>query len=344
MFPSAKKLLFASCFISCLGVSIGSPHGHYTPPKLNPLTNLFPHLTFNSSYTEFFGGPNIRRSNDGSHVDLSLNKYSGSGFFSQKNYYYGFFSTAIKLPPDYTAGVVVAYYMTNAGIFPHNHDEIDIELLGHEKRKEWVLQTNVYGNGSSTGREEKFYLWFDPTEEFHEYSIIWNYHHIVFLVDNIPVRELNHSEAIAGGYPSKPMSVYSTIWDGSEWATHGGKKPVNYAFAPFVASFTELEMEGCIWNQTKPVSLCPKSGQAERLGFDPIDGERFVSLSQQQKMGMEQIREKFMFYSYCGDTARYSVLPPECKEKKVGHSQFEKGNREMKGEDLLPAMSKILRH
>lgn len=138
MSPFVTKLLFAGCFISCISLSMCSPHGHYTPPKLTPLTDLFPHLTFNSSYNEFFGGPNIRRFNNGSQINLALTKYSGnavlylwfhtkkrwicniswvfgtgSGFVSQKDYYYGFFSAAIKLPPDYTAGVVVAFYVSS---------------------------------------------------------------------------------------------------------------------------------------------------------------------------------------------------------------------------------------
>lgn len=70
--------------------------------------------------------------------------------------------------------------LSNADSYPHNHDEIDIELLGHDKRNDWVLQTNIYANGGvSTGREEKFYFWFDPTAQHHYYSIIWNSHHIV---------------------------------------------------------------------------------------------------------------------------------------------------------------------
>ena len=70
--------------------------------------------------------------------------------------------------------------LSNADTFPHNHDEIDIELLGHDKRNDWAFQTNIYANGSvSTGREEKFYLWFDPTEQHHQYSIIWNSYHTV---------------------------------------------------------------------------------------------------------------------------------------------------------------------
>ncbi|KAL5987556.1 hypothetical protein ACLOJK_035304 [Asimina triloba] len=273
---SADKLLFAFCFISCSTAAVCATHGHFTPPKLPRLTDLFPRLTFNSSFSEVFGGPtNIHTSGNGSQVDLILDKSSGSGFVSKDHYYYGFFGAAIKLPPDYTAGVVVAFYMSNADIAPHNHDEIDFELLGHEKRKEWALQTNVYGNGSSHGREEKFYLWFDPTQDFHRYSILWNEHHIVFLVDNIPVREINHSSAIAQVYPSKPMSVYATIWDGSEWATHGGKKPVNYQYAPFQATFTELQMEGCKWNPKIGVPSCSKNGQADHPGVVPTaeDGD-----------------------------------------------------------------------
>ena len=72
------------------------------------------------------------------------------------------------------------FQLSNADTFPHNHDEIDIELLGHDKRNDWAFQTNIYANGSvSTGREEKFYLWFDPTEQHHQYSIIWNSYHTV---------------------------------------------------------------------------------------------------------------------------------------------------------------------
>uniref|UniRef100_A0A1D1Y0H0 Xyloglucan endotransglucosylase/hydrolase n=1 Tax=Anthurium amnicola TaxID=1678845 RepID=A0A1D1Y0H0_9ARAE len=305
------KLLLLLVLFSCLGITWQS-HGLDPPTAVSRLTGLFPHLTFDEGYVDFFGGSNIQKLKNGTYVNISLNKISGSGFVSRDKYYYGFFSAAIKLPPSYSAGVVVAFYMSNADVFPHTHDEIDFELLGHEKRKEWVLQTNVYGNGSvGTGREEKFYLWFDPAEQFHEYSILWNYHHIVFLVDNIPVREVNHSDAMRA-YPSKPMSAFATIWDGSQWATHGGKKPVNYAYGPFMASLSGLEMEGCVWNRSSSAPPCPKGGPSERLGLDPVEGPDFAKLLESQRTGMEWVRGRLMFYSYCSDHARYSVLPSEC--------------------------------
>jgi xyloglucan:xyloglucosyl transferase len=36
---------------------------------------------------------------------------AGSGFVSKAAYRHGFFSASIKLPGDYTAGVVVAFYV-----------------------------------------------------------------------------------------------------------------------------------------------------------------------------------------------------------------------------------------
>jgi len=236
---------------------------------------------------------------------------------SNSKYYYGFFSTALKLPAGYSSGVVVAFYLSNSDAFPHNHDEIDFELLGHENRKEWILQTNIYGNGSvGTGREEKFRLWFDPTRQFHEYSILWNSHHVVFLVDNIPIREVLNTKAMSA-YPSKPMTVYTTIWDASDWATSGGKYPVDYKYAPFVSSLGKLEMSGCLYNQNSSSQTCPYKGSSTTRpsSLDPVDGEPFVKLSQQQIQGLKWSRSKYMVYSYCNDRRRYKVLPAECNSK-----------------------------
>ncbi|GFP80087.1 probable xyloglucan endotransglucosylase/hydrolase protein 33 [Phtheirospermum japonicum] len=305
------KMFFSFVLIFCKIVEVCSRGPVYTPPGVERLTDRFGRVSVNQSYDVSFGGSNIRMTSNGTGANISLDKSTGSGLVSKNKYYYGFFNAALKLPAGFTSGIVVAYYLSNADIFPHNHDEIDIELLGHEKRRDWVLQTNIYGNGSvRTGREEKFYLWFDPTESYHDYSILWNNHHIVFLVDNIPVREVIHTNAIASAYPSKPMSVYATIWDGSEWATHGGKYPVDYKFAPFVVSMRGIEMEGCILD--KKDSKAPLCSRNSLSSLDPVDGEQFSKLSSQQMKGLDWARRKHMFYSYCQDKNRYKVMPPEC--------------------------------
>ncbi|XP_057774612.1 probable xyloglucan endotransglucosylase/hydrolase protein 33 [Salvia miltiorrhiza] len=311
----SHQKLFTAILILCntIPVHVYSRGPVYRPPDVERLTDSFTRLSVNQSCNVFFGGANVHVASNGSNAELSLDKSSGCGLSSKNKYYYGFFNAAMKLPAGFTSGVVVAYYLSNSDAFPHNHDEIDFELLGHEKRREWVLQTNMYGNGSvSTGREEKFYLWFDPTQSYHDYSILWNNHHIVFLVDNIPVREVIHSDAISSAYPSKPMSVYATIWDGSQWATRGGKYPVDYKYAPFVASMGGIQMEGCIFNTKDMAPLCSRSSLSS---LDPVDGERFAKLSSQQTRGLEWARGKHMFYSYCQDKSRYKVMPPECNGK-----------------------------
>nr|XP_043612565.1 probable xyloglucan endotransglucosylase/hydrolase protein 33 [Erigeron canadensis] len=304
------RLLFCSSYLLILVSSRGQI---YSPPNVERLTERF-HPTFiGEKLSTYYGASNIYTKSNGSYTDIILDKSSGSGLVSKDRYHHGFFSAAIKLPMGITSGVVLAFYMSNSDVFPHNHDEIDFELLGHEKRKEWVLQTNIYGNGSvKTGREEKFSLWFDPTKEFHQYSMLWNIHHIVFLVDNVPIREVIHNQASSSIYPSKPMSLYATIWDGSDWATHGGKYPVNYAYAPFVASFGELEMEGCVMSKTNSSSsdLCSKTSTLSSA--DPVDGNEYTTLTRQQAVGLNWARTKVMIYSYCKDKSRYKVLPPEC--------------------------------
>ncbi|XP_059308510.1 probable xyloglucan endotransglucosylase/hydrolase protein 33 isoform X2 [Lycium ferocissimum] len=285
-FHHDKTLLLSELLTICVIVVVSSLGPIYTPPDVERLTDRFSRLPVNQKYNAFFGSANVRLTNNGSSADLILDKSSGSGLVSRDKYYYGFFNAALKLPANFTSGVVVAFY-----------------------RRSWVLQTNLYGNGSvGSGREEKFYLWFDPTQDFHEYTILWNKHHIVFLVDNVPIREVVHNTAISSVYPSKPMSIFATIWDGSEWATHGGKYPVNYTYAPFVTSLKGVELEGCVSQQND--TSCTNKRSTSSL--DPVDGEEFVKLSQQQMIGLEWARRKHMFYSYCQDTKRYKVLPPEC--------------------------------
>ncbi|XP_010449431.1 PREDICTED: probable xyloglucan endotransglucosylase/hydrolase protein 29 [Camelina sativa] len=281
------------------------------------LENINP-IFFDEGLSHLFGEGNLIRSPDDRSVRLLLDKYTGSGFISSSMYQHGFFSSLIKLPGAYTAGIVVAFYTSNGDVFVKNHDELDIEFLGNLEGKPWRFQTNMYGNGSTNrGREERYRLWFDPSKEFHRYSILWTPTKIIFWVDDVPIREIFRKEEMEGDYPQKPMSLYATIWDASSWATSGGKFGVDYTFAPFVSEFKDIALDGCNVSDSLPTV----TGENNNIGYDHINcsvSDQFLmtndysTISPKQAASMRRFRERYMYYSYCYDTIRYSVPPPEC--------------------------------
>ena len=62
-----------------------------------------------------------------------------------------------------------------------SHDELDYEFLGNLLGNPITVQTNVFANGEGN-REQRIDMWFDPTANFHNYSILWNQQHIVYVI------------------------------------------------------------------------------------------------------------------------------------------------------------------
>ncbi|KAG9154260.1 hypothetical protein Leryth_000717, partial [Lithospermum erythrorhizon] len=67
-----------------------------------------PSIGFNQGFRNLWG-PQHQSLNQDS-LTIWLDKSSGSGFKSLKDYRSGYFGAAIKLHPDYTAGVITSYY------------------------------------------------------------------------------------------------------------------------------------------------------------------------------------------------------------------------------------------
>ncbi|CAN1259737.1 Probable xyloglucan endotransglucosylase/hydrolase protein 30 [Linum perenne] len=242
-------------------------------------------LTFDEAYAPLFGHSNLLRSPDGRSVRILLDRSTGSGFISSKMYNYGFFSANIKLPGEYTAGICVAFYISNGDVFEKSHDELDFEFLGNVKGKPWRFQTNLYGNGStSRGREERFYI------------------------DDVPIREVIRNPEMGGEYPAKPMSLYATIWDASSWATSGGRFKVDYSYAPFVAEFKDLALDGC------PIDAVEELPTAEYCADSHarLDAADYATISAKQRQAMRRFRQRYIYYSYCHDNVRYPIPLPEC--------------------------------
>ncbi|CAL1376221.1 unnamed protein product [Linum trigynum] len=304
LFPPA--ILFSSLLFLLSSIADGA-----TPSSSSSSFNLST-LAFDDAYSPLFGDGNVLRSPNGRSVRLLLDRSSGSGFISSKMYNYGFFSANIKLPGEYTAGICVAFYTSNGDVFEKRHDELDFEFLGNVRGKPWRFQTNLYGNGSThRGREERYSLWFDPAKEFHRYSILWTPDQVIFYIDDVPIREIIRNDEMGSEYPSKPMSLYATIWDASTWATSGGRFKADYKYAPFVAEFKDLALDGCPLEAVQQVASA-----AEELDCSDsharLAAADYSTISRKQRYAMRRFRQRYLYYSYCYDTLRYPIPPPEC--------------------------------
>ncbi|KAL8137239.1 hypothetical protein V2J09_003240 [Rumex salicifolius] len=244
----------------------------------------------------------------GPDVHLSLDQSSGAGFMSKMSYGSGYFDLRIKLPPKDSAGVVTAFYLSSK---EDHHDELDFEFLGNKEGKPITLQTNVFAYGEGR-REERMLLWFDPTADFHSYKILWNPFHIVFYVDDIPIRVYKNLTSNGVKYPSQPMAVEAGIWNGDAWATDGGQTKTDWAHAPFTAQFQGFGINGCTTNTTTTTTLSIEECRDETKYW--WNGEEYRTLSLEQQKMYEDIRSKYVNYDYCKDKSRFPVLPPECPE------------------------------
>ncbi|KAJ8899348.1 hypothetical protein K2173_018322 [Erythroxylum novogranatense] len=256
--------------------------------------------SFDQNYYITWGNGNVLSLQAGTEVQLSLDKSSGSGFGSKLNYGSGFFHMKIKLPEHDSAGVVTAFYLSSHG---DNHDELDFEFLGNKEGKPITLQTNVFANGEGN-REQRIYLWFDPTADFHNYSILWNEHLILFFVDDIPIRVFNNNTNIGVGYVSQPMQVLVSLWDGSSWATDGGKTKIDWKSAPFQAQFQGYGIDSGCPVQSSNIQPCYSSNYW---------WNKVSELNFKQRSAYKNVRNNYLTYDYCLDTARFHTPPKECR-------------------------------
>ncbi|XP_050220176.1 xyloglucan endotransglucosylase protein 7-like [Mercurialis annua] len=250
-----------------------------------------------SLYQDFdilWGNENTKILNNGELIRLSLDQNSGSGLQSKKEYLFGKISMQLKLVPGNSAGTVTSYYLSSKG---SSWDEIDFEFLGNLSGDPYTVHTNVITQGKGH-REQQFRLWFDPTLDFHTYSILWNPLTIVFYVDGLPIRQFKNMNSSGIAYPKdEAMRIYSTIWNGDDWATRGGLVKTDWAKAPFTSSFTNFTAKACVWS-----SSC-----------SPHDKWLKEELHVASLQRLKWVQNKYMIYDYCTDTKRFAHgLPPEC--------------------------------
>ncbi|XP_008453618.3 probable xyloglucan endotransglucosylase/hydrolase protein 23 [Cucumis melo] len=259
---------------------------------------------FHQSIDITWGDGRAQILNNGDLLTLSLDKPSGSGFQSRNEYLYGKIDMQIKLVPGNSAGTVTAYYLRSEG---STWDEIDFEFLGNLSGDPYTVHTNIFSQGKGN-REQQFHLWFDPTADFHTYSILWNPQRIVFYVDGTPIREFKNMESIGVAFPkNQPMRLQSSLWNADDWATRGGLVKTDWTQAPFTASYRNFNENACIWSSGQSSCGSNSSPAAEDK---PWYSQELDTDSQGK---LKWVQKNYMIYNYCTDVNRFPQgLPPEC--------------------------------
>ncbi len=268
---------------------------------------LFVSANFYNEFDITWANDHAKILGNGRRIQLSLDKESGCGFQSKKQYLFGKYDMQIKLIPGNSAGTVTTYYLSSQG---STHDEIDLEFLGNLSGDPYILHTNIYTDGLGE-REQQFCLWFDPTAAFHTYSIVWNPQQTIILVDNTPIRVFPNCEDLGVPYPNKQaMGIYASLWDADGWATRGGLVKTDWTKAPFVASYRHFKLRkgSCNANVQNISSCSPTSTSSNTLGNQVRHG---LDLTQQHRL--RWVQKNHMIYNYCSDAKRFPQgFPQEC--------------------------------
>ncbi|PKU82359.1 putative xyloglucan endotransglucosylase/hydrolase protein 8 [Dendrobium catenatum] len=252
-------------------------------------------FSFDDNFVITGAKDNFKTSPDGQVWYLYLDQRKGCGFQTKQRYRFGWFSMKLKLVGGDSAGVVTAYY----------RDELDFEFLGNRSGEPYTVQTNLYVGGVG-GREMRHMLWFDPTADFHTYSILWNYHHIVFFVDRVAIRVYKNNGKLNSFFPNeKPMYIFSSIWNADDWATRGGLEKTNWKNSPFVSTYKDFSVDACQWEDPYPACV---STTTEHWW----DQYAAWSLDDNQLEDFTWVGRNLVIYDYCRDAERYPKLPEEC--------------------------------
>ncbi|KAI3810805.1 hypothetical protein L1987_20427 [Smallanthus sonchifolius] len=208
----------------------------------------------------------------------------------------------LNLVLDKDSGTVTAYYLSSTG---NSHDEIDFEFLGNSTGEPYTLHTNIFVQGKGN-REQQFKLWFDPTADFHNYTIQWNPNAVVWYVDSIPIRVYRNYKSEGIGFPDQQaMQVYSSLWNADNWATRGGLVKIDWSCAPFKAGLRKFNARACKWNGPVSIYQCAYANKAN-WWTSPV----YKQLSWDQQGKLKWVRD-----NYCTDYWRFNwKMAPECSK------------------------------
>lgn len=132
-----------------------------------------------------------------------------------------------------------------------------------------------------------------------------------FYVDSVPIRCLKNSLESQSFYPTvRPQWVFSSIWNGDDWATRGGQDKVNWTNSPFVVHVKDFKLNGCVYDGkgTAPECTSPLYSGPWWSTHDELNSV--------ERRKLAWVRSQYVTYDYCTDTERYGATLlqkyPEC--------------------------------
>ena len=114
----------------------------------------------------------------------------------------------------------------------------------------------------------------------------------------------------------RPMAVQASLWNGSAWATQGGKVKLNISDAPFVLQYEGFNgVDGCQVCDTYPMTD-PSPSCLNPTITQCSSGYWFneqTELSSAQVAQLQAHTNQYVIYDYCNDYLRFpNGFPPEC--------------------------------
>jgi xyloglucan:xyloglucosyl transferase len=135
-----------------------------------------------------------------------------------------------------------------------------------------------------------------------------------FYVDSVPIRVLKYTPNSRRFYPKvRPQWVFTSIWNGDDWATRGGQDKIDWRKAPFVTHVKDFKLNGCVYDGKGALPDCASplytgSWWSTHDDLNPVEERK-----------LEWVRSKYLGYNYCVDTDRYGATLlqkyPECKDQ-----------------------------
>jgi len=126
-----------------------------------------------------------------------------------------------------------------------------------------------------------------------------------FLVDKVPIRVFKNNQNLGVPYlNSQAMAVYTSLWDGSQWATEGGRVKIDWQYAPFIATYEGFNVDGCAVQNNNNLAGCAVAS-SNKWAQAP-------ALTWHQTNQLKWVRHRYLVYNYCTDKMRYPTPPTEC--------------------------------